>query len=426
MPILRPILPQVQQVKMSSSAPTGGTQPKELSVRFGADHIASARLVHVSEHVDLALIRVQGAPNCIPLGFSDEADLSGKEVVAIGFFGLDGTSMCIDPGTSRGHILGEAVVFPTDSDDLNEFSPTNLPTAKGMSGAPVLLEDKVAGVLCNSDAADGVSPQRAISSLLRQQASFLKLRFSRLNTDCTSSWWNADRSPPWWSPSRWCCPRGSRIPRSPWQIRAGIDKQGAAADAGELLSGQVKAVRKPWRSRCRRRRGTSFGLDEKEELVACHRDARLGGELDGGHRDDGGDGEGEGVDDGGAAVADVVLEDKELATGVVDAARVAVGHGGDRGPGGGGRVGGVEEESLAAGRHDAMRRPVPGQVVRLGEEGRERREGADGSGEEVEERRGEVGGVDGERPPVRGDVEDAVAARSGGGGDGGGGEGGRR
>ncbi|XP_015624537.3 uncharacterized protein [Oryza sativa Japonica Group] len=130
-----------------------GTQPKELSVRFGADHIASARLVHVSEHVDLALIRVQGAPNCIPLGFSDEADLSGKEVVAIGFFGLDGTSMCIDPGTSRGHILGEAVVFPTDSDDLNEFSPTNLPTAKGMSGAPVLLEDKVAGVLCNSDAA---------------------------------------------------------------------------------------------------------------------------------------------------------------------------------------------------------------------------------------------------------------------------------
>ncbi|EEE57682.1 hypothetical protein OsJ_08136 [Oryza sativa Japonica Group] len=419
MPILRPILPQVQQVKMSSSAPTGGTQPKELSVRFGADHIASARLVHVSEHVDLALIRVQGAPNCIPLGFSDEADLSGKEVVAIGFFGLDGTSM------------GEAVVFPTDSDDLNEFSPTNLPTAKGMSGAPVLLEDKVAGVLCNSDAAlgmiqDGVSPQRAISSLLRQQASFLKLRFSRLNTDCTSSWWNADRSPPWWSPSRWCCPRGSRIPRSPWQIRAGIDKQGAAADAGELLSGQVKAVRKPWRSRCRRRRGTSFGLDEKEELVACHRDARLGGELDGGHRDDGGDGEGEGVDDGGAAVADVVLEDKELATGVVDAARVAVGHGGDRGPGGGGRVGGVEEESLAAGRHDAMRRPVPGQVVRLGEEGRERREGADGSGEEVEERRGEVGGVDGERPPVRGDVEDAVAARSGGGGDGGGGEGGRR
>uniref|UniRef100_A0A0E0GC52 Uncharacterized protein n=1 Tax=Oryza nivara TaxID=4536 RepID=A0A0E0GC52_ORYNI len=263
-----------------------GTQPKELSVRFGADHIASARLVHVSEHVDLALIRVQGAPNCIPLGFSDEADLSGKE--------------------------------------------------------------------------------------------------------------------------------------------GGIDKQGAAADAGELLSGQVKAVRKPWRSRCRRRRGTSFGLDEKEELVACHRDARLGGELDGGHRDDGGDGEGEGVDDGGAAVADVVLEDKELATGVVDAARVAVGHGGDRGPGGGGRVGGVEEESLAAGRHDAMRRPVPGQVVRLGEEGRERREGADGAGEEVEERRGEVGGVDGERPPVRGDVEDAVAARSGGGVDGGGGEGGRR
>uniref|UniRef100_A0A0D9YXC6 Uncharacterized protein n=1 Tax=Oryza glumipatula TaxID=40148 RepID=A0A0D9YXC6_9ORYZ len=153
MPILRPILPQVQQVKMSSSAPTGGTQPKELSVRFGADHIASARLVHVSEHVDLALIRVQGAPNCIPLGFSDEADLSGKEVVAIGFFGLDGTSMCIDPGTSRGHILGEAVVFPTYSDDLNEVFPTNLPTAKGMSGAPVLLEDKVAGVLCNSDAA---------------------------------------------------------------------------------------------------------------------------------------------------------------------------------------------------------------------------------------------------------------------------------
>jgi hypothetical protein len=47
---------------------------------------------------------------------------------------------------------GEAVVFPTDSDDLNEFFPTNLPTAKGMSGAPVLLEDKVAGVLCNSDA----------------------------------------------------------------------------------------------------------------------------------------------------------------------------------------------------------------------------------------------------------------------------------
>ncbi|XP_066360518.1 uncharacterized protein [Miscanthus floridulus] len=128
-------------------------ESKRLSVRFGADRIASARLVHVSEPVDLALLRVQGASVCTPLEFSDEADLSGKEVVVMGFIGLDKSSICIDPGTSRGHILGEAVVTRTGSGDLLEFFTTNLSAAKGMSGSPVFLEDNVAGVLFGNDAA---------------------------------------------------------------------------------------------------------------------------------------------------------------------------------------------------------------------------------------------------------------------------------
>ncbi|KAG8068838.1 hypothetical protein GUJ93_ZPchr0005g15546 [Zizania palustris] len=56
-------------------------------------------------------------------------------------------------------------------------------------------------------------------------------------------------------------------------------------------------------------------LDEKEELDAGHHDARLGGEVDDVH-------------DGGAV--NVLLEDEKL-IGVVDAARVVVGHGEDRG-----------------------------------------------------------------------------------------------
>lgn len=152
-----------------------------------------------------------------------------------------------------------------------------------------------------------------------------------------------------------------------------------------------------------------LGLDDEEELVAGDRDARLGGDLDGGGGlDHGGDGEGDRVDDGGAA--DVLLEDEELAAGVVDAAGVAVGQSGDRGPGGGRRrVGGAEEEALAAGHHDAVRRPVPGQVVGLLEEGRERRERAGRAGEGVDEGSSLICRVGGEGPPMRGRVEAAAA-----------------
>jgi len=84
-----------------------------------------------------------------------------------------------------------------------------------------------------------------------------------------------------------------------------------------------------------------LGLDEQEQLVAGHGEPRLGGELDGGRGDLHDDGEGGRVDDGGAA--DVLLKDEELAVGIVDAAGVVVREEGDRGPGGGGRVGGAEE-----------------------------------------------------------------------------------
>ncbi|CAN6246619.1 unnamed protein product [Urochloa humidicola] len=160
----------------------------------------------------------------------------------------------------------------------------------------------------------------------------------------------------------------------------GIDEDRLVADtAGEVLPGRIGAAVVETEGLGEVSVGVEeahpLGLGEEEEVVSGDGEVPLGGEVDVGGREDGGDVEGERVDDGG--VADVLVEDEELGGGVVDAGDVAAGEGGDGGPGGGeGRdgvrvgVGGeAEEDALAAGDHDAVRGPVPGEVVGLLERG---------------------------------------------------------
>ncbi|RLN33900.1 uncharacterized protein C2845_PM03G35670 [Panicum miliaceum] len=75
----------------------------QVCVKFEAmDDEVSAQVMHSTEASDLALLHVPAGavPECSPLEFSDETDLSGREVVLLGYFGVDSGSLLTTPASS--------------------------------------------------------------------------------------------------------------------------------------------------------------------------------------------------------------------------------------------------------------------------------------------------------------------------------------
>lgn len=66
-----------------------------------------ARVMHGTEASDLALLHVPAGavPKCSPLEFSDETDLSGRDVVLIGYFGVDDATLLTTPASAHGKIM---------------------------------------------------------------------------------------------------------------------------------------------------------------------------------------------------------------------------------------------------------------------------------------------------------------------------------
>lgn len=73
----------------------------------GMDNEVAAQVMHGSPASDLALLRVSGAvpTSCSPLEFSDETDLSGRNVVVMGYFGVDDSTLLTTPASAHGMIM---------------------------------------------------------------------------------------------------------------------------------------------------------------------------------------------------------------------------------------------------------------------------------------------------------------------------------
>ncbi|KAL6655516.1 hypothetical protein ACP70R_006342 [Stipagrostis hirtigluma subsp. patula] len=120
-----------------------------LSVKFeDLNDVVSAQVLHAVEVGDLALLRVNGGevPDCTPLVFSDETELSGNLVVMIGYFGIDNSSVLTTPSSPHGRIMSEAVGDVNDDGHLQCIVCTYT-SEFGTSGGPVIMdEDEVVGV----------------------------------------------------------------------------------------------------------------------------------------------------------------------------------------------------------------------------------------------------------------------------------------
>ncbi|PNT64665.1 hypothetical protein BRADI_4g31210v3 [Brachypodium distachyon] len=119
----------------------------QISVNFSgmADDVP-AQVFRSTANRDLVLLRVLGdLPSCYPpVVFSDEMNVSGRDVVMIGFFGVDSASMLVEPGASRGRIMGEPVV--KQAEPICEHIISNYTIESGTSGGPIFMEDEVVGV----------------------------------------------------------------------------------------------------------------------------------------------------------------------------------------------------------------------------------------------------------------------------------------
>lgn len=85
---------------------SGGQGNPQVLVKFeGVDTQFPAEVLHDMKVSDLALLRVRGVFPNRPLEFSDDTDLSGRDVVLIGYFGLDSSSALDTPASPHGTIM---------------------------------------------------------------------------------------------------------------------------------------------------------------------------------------------------------------------------------------------------------------------------------------------------------------------------------
>jgi serine protease Do len=115
---------------------------EEVELRFSDGDWRTGRVVGTDVYTDLAVVRVEGAPECEPLSVASEGPAPGQRVAAFGNpMGLDGTiSTGIVSGVNRSTSSGLGFSIP-------DTVQTDAPINPGNSGGPLVdLDGKVVGV----------------------------------------------------------------------------------------------------------------------------------------------------------------------------------------------------------------------------------------------------------------------------------------